>query len=394
MMNKTICFIFASPKYHSGQATASRILVEGFRSREWLVRSVELPALDQNENPLKGMLVCLPRILISCVQVLLLKVERRFVLHVNLGQTLFSFFREGLIIVFFSILRGPERTIVGLHGSNFMHWKKGCLHAIFFRFILINSSMVCVLGNSQKEKLIALGIPSERVTVTPNTCLLEPKLLTEKIKFHEESEQATPFRILFLSNLIPSKGFPDFLEALYILGQSTKRKIEAVLCGKLVDGKLDRRFNSVQEAEDWIEATMARINKSDSLRISWQKGADGSLKTSIFNQSHLFVFPTSYFNEAQPIVLIEALASGCGIITTNVGEITSTISGNEAMILEEPSPRYLAESIDEILGDQKLRMNQVKAGHFLFHKRFSKEKHLDNWEALFSKVIFLKQDAE
>jgi glycosyltransferase involved in cell wall biosynthesis len=254
--------------------------------------------------------------------------------------------------------------------------------------------MVCVLGNSQKEKLIALGIPSERVTVTPNTCLLEPKLLTEKIKFHEESEQATPFRILFLSNLIPSKGFPDFLEALYILGQSTKRKIEAVLCGKLVDGKLDRRFNSVQEAEDWIEATMARINKSDSLRISWQKGADGSLKTSIFNQSHLFVFPTSYFNEAQPIVLIEALASGCGIITTNVGEITSTISGNEAMILEEPSPRYLAESIDEILGDQKLRMNQVKAGHFLFHKRFSKEKHLDNWEALFSKVIFLKQDAE
>lgn len=394
MMSKKICFIFASPKYHSGQATASRMLVDGFRSREWLVRSVELPALDQSKNPFKEMLICLPRFLISCIQVLLLNTERRFVLHVNLGQTLFSFFREGLILVFFSILRGPEKTIVGLHGSNFMQWEKGCFHAIFFRFILMNSSMVCVLGNSQKKKLIALGIPSERVTVMPNTCLLEPKLLTEKIKFHEESDQATPFRVLFLSNLIPSKGFPVFLEALDILSLSTKRKIEAVLCGKLVDGKLDNRFNSYRAAENWIEATMARINKSDSLRISWQKGADGSLKASIFNQSHLFVFPTSYFNEAQPIVLIEALASGCGIITTNVGEITSTVSGNEGMILEEPSPRYLAESIEAILGDQKLRMKQVKAGHSLFHKRFSMEKHLDNWEALFSEVIFLERDAE
>ena len=223
--------------------------------------------------------------------------------------------------------------------------------------------------------------------VLPNSCSLGPRDLQEKIKFHEKYKYDSVFKILFLSNLIPSKGFPEFLQALQILADQSKFSIEGVLCGKIVEGKLEGRFSSVEELEGWIDAHITKINSSNRVKVSWQRGADGKIKENLFYDSHLFVFPSSYFNEAQPIVLIEALASGCAIITTDIGEITSTVSENEAIILNSSCPKALADSIEKLISSKSNRLAQVKDGHKLFTERYSMHKHLHNWEKLFSQLL-------
>lgn len=363
------------------------MLIEGFKNRGMFYKVFELPALYGKESVLKFLFSNILKLLKSFFQIMFLVVEKNFILHVNLGQTFFSFFREGLILVFFSWLRGNNRIVIGLHGSNFMQWEKNSLHALFLKFILSHASKVCVLGFSQKLKLAEIGIHHADTVIMPNTCSLKPRDLQEKIKYHEKYTRSTAFKILFLSNLIPSKGFPEFLEGLQILADQNKFNIQGVLCGKIVEGKLEGRFSSIEELEGWIDAHITKINSSDRVKVSWQKGADGKIKENLFYDSHLFVFPSSYFNEAQPIVLIEALASGCAIITTDIGEITSTVSENEAIILNSSCPKALADSVEKLISSKSNRLAQVKDGHKLFTERYSMHKHLHNWETLFSQLL-------
>lgn len=386
-MKPNICFLYAQPSYHSGQAYATHMLIEGFKNRGMFYKVFELPALYGKESVLKFLFSNILKLLKSFFQIMFLVVEKNFILHVNLGQTFFSFFREGLILVFFSWLRGNNRIVIGLHGSNFMQWEKNSLHALFLKFILSHASKVCVLGFSQKLKLAEIGIHHADTVIMPNTCSLKPRDLQEKIKYHEKYTRSTAFKILFLSNLIPSKGFPEFLEGLQILADQNKFNIQGVLCGKIVEGKLEGRFSSIEELEGWIDAHITKINSSDRVKVSWQKGADGKIKENLFYDSHLFVFPSSYFNEAQPIVLIEALASGCAIITTDIGEITSTVSENEAIILNSSCPKALADSVEKLISSKSNRLAQVKDGHKLFTERYSMHKHLHNWETLFSQLL-------
>ena len=386
-MKPEVSLLYARPSYHSGQAFATHMLIEGFKNKEMFFKVFELPALKGNENVFNFIFSNILKLFKSFFQVMFLVVGKNFILHVNLGQTSFSFFREGLILVFFSWLRGSNRIVIGLHGSNFMQWEKNSLHARCFKFILLHASKVCVLGLSQKLRLSEIGIHSSDIVVLPNTCSLIPVDLKDKIKFQSEFRIDETFKVLFLSNLIPSKGFPEFLEALQILADQSKFNIQGVLCGKIVEGKLEGRFSSIEELEGWIEAHITKINSSDRVKVSWQKGADGKIKENLFYDSHLFVFPSSYFNEAQPIVLIEAIASGCAIITTDVGEITSTIIENEAIILNSSCPKVLADSIEKLISSKSNRLAQVKDGHKLFTERYSMHKHLHNWETLFSQLL-------
>ena len=68
-------------------------------------------------------------------------------------------------------------------------------------------------------------------------------------------------------------------------------------------------------------------------------------------------------------------------------ENTSTISENEAIILNSSCPKVLADSIEKLISSKSNRLAQVKDGHKLFTERYSMHKHLHNWETLFSQLL-------
>jgi glycosyltransferase involved in cell wall biosynthesis len=190
-----------------------------------------------------------------------------------------------------------------------------------------------------------------------------------------------PLRVLHLSSLIATKGFPAYLEALAELGARDSVAIEAVLCGKVTASEFQDRFAHAAAAESWIEETVAGINRGGRVRVRWVRGAVGREKEELFRQADVFVLPTRYAVEAQPIVLLEAMASGCAIVTTSIGEIPTILDDESAIFLEVGSTAEIVAALERLAGKTETVARLASAAHRRFLENYELGRHLDGWEA-------------
>jgi len=107
-----------------------------------------------------------------------------------------------------------------------------------------------------------------------------------------------------LSNLSVAKGTPRFIE----LFSTLRRKgvpVHARLAGPVGDEETARAITAASQEHG--------------ADFEWLGPVYGSDKAAFFQSLHVFVFPSAYVNEAQPLVLLEALSGGNAIIATARG---------------------------------------------------------------------------
>lgn len=86
------------------------------------------------------------------------------------------------------------------------------------------------------------------------------------------------------------------------------------------------------------------------------------------------VFVMSSVWEGLPMIILEALAARCAIVSTAVGGVPSAVIDGETGVLVPPrDPSALAKGIAKILDDASLRARVVANGRKLFESRFSSE---------------------
>jgi len=98
----------------------------------------------------------------------------------------------------------------------------------------------------------------------------------------------------------------------------------------------------------------------------------------------IFVLPTYYPVESQPLVLLEAMASGSAIITTRAGEIETILDERSALLLPGVSALILADNIQRLMDHRDQRAMLAKGAWTRFLDHYQPEKHLDRWEKIFS----------
>lgn len=97
----------------------------------------------------------------------------------------------------------------------------------------------------------------------------------------------------------------------------------------------------------------------------------------VYRGADLFVLPSE--NESLGQVYIEAMASGIPVIGTNIGGVPEIISHEYNGYLIEPNnASLLAETMQELLNNNKLRKNLVKRGLSTVKSRFTSEKLFDD----------------
>jgi hypothetical protein len=134
-------------------------------------------------------------------------------------------------------------------------------------------------------------------------------------------------------------------------------------------------------AEASIEAEIAAINQGGRVRIRWlREGAAGADKALLFQEADVFVLPTYYAVEAQPLVLLEAMAAGCAIITTRAGEIPTILDEECALFVEAPATESLVAAMLMLIEDDTRRARLACAAHTRFVERYQISRHLDAWE--------------
>ena len=163
----------------------------------------------------------------------------------------------------------------------------------------------------------------------------------------------------FLSNLLINKGVFVLLDALRIL----KEKGYLFNC-QYVGGET-AEINAVQFSEE--------VDKRDlNDRVAYVGRKVGEEKNAFFQQADVFVFPTYYYNECFPLVILEAMEYKLPAISTNEGGIPDMVKdGENGLICEKQNPYSLADCIAKLLDDEELRVKMGNAGYDKFCREFT-----------------------
>lgn len=385
--NKKIFFSYIKPPFFSGQSTATELIIQYLEERGWECQLLPIYPLQRSiDNPIKrwyrlfaNQLKLIPR---------LSKVvgTRRPVIHISLGQSWMSFVRIGIWFFPLLLLKPKTTLILSLHGSTFMNWGNSEPITKFFLLFLRRAELVSILGKKQKEKLSTLGISKTKIIF--NTSELNAVNVEYVLNKHQEKT----INVLHLSLLVESKGFPEYLEAIHLLAQKRlSYKINAIICGPLAFTEYCHRFKSSKEKKQWVEDKIRAIQslENKNLTIQWIPGAKGEEKEKLFRDAHIFVMPTSFPVEAQPLVLLEALSSGSTIISTRVGEIESVLDDKSAILIDDKLPETIFSNIEVLATDPQKRIKLSLAGLDRINGPLSLRHYIDTWESIFEKFTGL-----
>ncbi len=210
-------------------------------------------------------------------------------------------------------------------------------------------------------------VPKENVVICPNGIRVQEffdersdKVDYRSSKVQEKAETNRVPRLLFLSNLIESKGVFVLLDALKIL----KDKGYSFICDfvggetKEIDAK---RFDEEVQKRGLNEIAIYQGRKY------------GEEKEQAFEQSDVFVFPT--YNETFGLVNLEAMAHRKPIVTTNEGGIPDVVKdGENGLIAEKKDSDSLAQCIRRLLDSQGLRQRMGADGYKKLKEAFTEEK--------------------
>ena len=211
-------------------------------------------------------------------------------------------------------------------------------------------------------------VPKENVHICPNGIkVTQESQISKKEEMKTNRTKGTKGipRLLFLSNLIESKGVIVLLDALRILVD----KGYLFHCD-FVGGET-KEIDAKRFAD---EVDKRQLNKI----VVYRGRKYGEEKERVFSSSDIFVFPTFYDNECFPLVLLEAMQYGLPCVTTSEGGIADIVEdGVNGLISEKQNPESLADSIKELLVDKELRIRMGIVGKKILHEKFTEERFVE-----------------
>jgi glycosyltransferase involved in cell wall biosynthesis len=221
---------------------------------------------------------------------------------------------------------------------------------------------ICVYRSS-KEMLVNLGLPSADIDIVPNGI--------DTGKFLPKAGSKAENLILFAGRIDPAKGLTVLLEALDYLASS---------CRVIIVGP----YNNVRYYKE-IAALVDKANAKKKHLVILQKAQNPDRMIELYQQATLFVLPS--FSESFPMAVLEALACETPVVATSVGGIPDIIKSYENGILVPPNdPTRLAESIQYLLNNKKIRQELGAAGRKMVKESLSSRKMAERLTQIYERI--------
>ncbi len=291
--------------------------------------------------------------------------------YITIAQSRAGFLRDFVLIW---LARGAgAAVVVHLKGGNYdgfyeeqPDWLRWLIRAS-----LRQTERILVLGEGLRDMYSFDAVLENRVEVVPNGLPVAFDGLVKKYP-----DPGEPIRILFLSNMIVSKGYWDLLDAIGYLQKKEGLIFDVVFAGAFMSSADDPDgFDASVEQERFVRCIEER-KLSD--RVCYVGPVRGSEKWKLLESSHVFVLPTAYVNEGQPVSIIEAMAYGCVVISTRFRAIPDLVEdGVTGVLVNYKAPEEIASAIWAV-GSQPARFVAMsEASTERYQKRFSMSAHLD-----------------
>jgi len=280
--------------------------------------------------------------------------------YLALTTTGAAFFKDALFVFVLKIFK--VKRIFHLHNKGVARFQHKKIYKLFYKFVFKNAEVIILsilLYDDIKD-----FVPSKRIHVCPNG--IPPLNVTESL-YQVEKLGCT---ILFLSNLIESKGVNVLLKACAIL-KMNKLNFKC----KIIGGEGDI-------SEKGLKSSISDMGLENFVFYEGKKYDNEKQKA--FLEADIFAFPTYYRNECFPLVLLEAMKYSLPIVATAEGGISDmVIEGQNGFLTISKDENLLFEKLQFLIKNEIRRRAMGLEGK----KKFLNEFTLEKFEQKLSSII-------
>ena len=258
---------------------------------------------------------------------------------------------------------------VQVHGDSFSLkqtkslWKR--LWNIYAVYILRHSDAIRVVSQRAKKSIVSLGVDASKITVLPITEDVRPFL---EVGAKRRYENVTPVTFLYVGRLSSEKNIARIIRSfaeVYILNKNIRLHIVG-------EGKCRQSLQDLTKKYH-IEEVVTFVPWSDDVP-KCMSGAD--------------VFTFASLHEGYGLVLIEAMASGLPVVTTDVGCVGEVlIDKQHGIVVSDDTDESYIQALHKMVTNEAKRKECGQNGYQTIKKlNQSQEIYIQKWKDSF-KVI-------
>lgn len=249
-----------------------------------------------------------------------------------------------------------RKVVIHQHNKGMSRFVNRPIYRWLYKHVYRNSKVILLSEYLYED--ISTIVDKKDIMICPNGIKPTVQLRTERL---DERVIAKP-HILFLSNLIESKGCLILLDACKILKEKGLS-----FCCDFVGGDTkeisESRFKKEIEDRGLAEYVIYHGRKY------------GNDKDEFWSKADVFAFPTYYYNECFPLVLLEAMEKGVACVSTIEGGIRDIVDdGETGYVVERENAQATADAIEKLILIPDLCKEMGSAGRQKFEEEFTEEK--------------------
>ena len=330
---RKILFFTSFPPPNTGQTVTTQLIYRLLENEFTLnkINTIDINRLDRESGIFSPMyfLIYLRRFLLLIKELLIFK---PYYVYLTYSSTKLGLYRDVISVLFIKLFFPRANIITHIHSGNYsLNFNSGLYQFLFrilikytYQFIFLSKSLNHCKSLLRKEQIVYLS------NTIGNNIIFEGKEIQNKRDLRMRRDI---FQIVFISNMIESKGFYDLAKAVSLLESNFRVKVDFVGGWK---NEIDRK-NFIDFIKQLNIYEICEVHGGVSER---------SIIKEFLNRADAFVLPTYYPIEAQPISIIEALNSGTPVIATNHASIPEMITNNyDGFLVPINRPDIIADKI-------------------------------------------------
>jgi len=305
---------------------------------------------------------------------LIIKKVKPEIVYIPVASNFLPYLRDGSFILIASYF-SRAKIIVHLHEGDYFkkvfYARSNFTVKYFIRLSLSKVSTAIVYSESLKNNFTGFV---KNIVAFPNGLESDEPEKNNK----SDKDAKVKIKVSFYSNLYESKGVLDVLNAAVIVKKDYPC-IEFIFTGEWPK----------QEEEAKIAAGKIILENKLESCVRFSGIISGNEKRKFLSETDIMVFPSWYPYEGCPLVIIEAMAFGCPVISTKgVGAISEmVIDGETGILVDKKNPKQIAEAVIRLANDSVLREKMGNAGRVKFERDFTLNKNIGNIINTFTKAL-------
>ena len=371
-MLKKILLIGSLTKHEAhGVSLGFESLIDGFKLTNCDVRVMDTKGFHDSKK-IGSFAFGRAMISLKCIFIAWGAIPSRQSIYMTISLSRLGFIRDMLVIWAAWLMR--KRIVLHLKGGGYKVFysqqSKWLQYVIAVTLSL--STHIVVLGDLLREQFDFVSGINDKLKVVPNG-LTKDLQVTTNTKELPKNDQ--PIKILYLSNLIPSKGYLTLLSACIKLVEESDIEFVCNYCGAFTQTIVDGNNMDPKGRKTEFQGLIKSNNLTE--QVFYHGTVTGKVKEQMLSQAHIFVLPTRFPWEGQPLSIIEALAFSTPTISTPYRGIPEEVfDGQNGYLIPPDDPKALVQAIRKLAENPTRYKRMSKEAQNLFKKKFTRKIHL------------------